>query len=231
VPPTTEPNNCAPPLTVTSLCGLTLRALGGGDHAITAEYLGDDNFNGSSANITQTVTCDRVISGTQSSVTASSGSTCVTDADVRNIVVPAGAKLSLVNSTVHGTIISRGGAGIVTICGTHIGGNLKINGASGFVLIGDPVDEGCTGNVIDGVVTLSNNTGGLLFGFNNVGGRVNITGNNGAGAPQNHRSPEIEANTIGGNLVCRGNSPIAVDAGRSNTIGGRGTGECGVPGF
>jgi hypothetical protein len=202
---------------------LTLSALGGGTHTITAEYAGDDNFNGSSASISQTVTCDRVITGNQTSVTASSGSTCLTNADVRNITVPAGAKLSIVNSTVRGTITSRGGAALVTICGSHIGGNLRVNGASGFVLVGDPVDDGCAANTIDGTVTLSNNAGGLELAFNHIGGRVNVKGN--------HTSPEIEANTIGGNLACSGNSPAASDDGRSNSIGGRGIGECSRPGF
>src|SRR5206468_5412687 len=51
---------------------LTVSSLGGGDHNITAVFAGDDNFNGSSGGLTQTVTCDRVVTGTQHSTTASS---------------------------------------------------------------------------------------------------------------------------------------------------------------
>jgi hypothetical protein len=226
-------SNLGPPQPVIAgAATLVLSTLTGGTHTITAVYSGDANHNGSTGTVSQTVTCDRVVSGKQTSVTAlSSGTTCLTGADVRSITVPAGAKLSIVNSTVRGTITARGGAGPVTICGTHIRGNLRINGASGFVLIGDPLEDACAANVINGVVTLSNDTGGLQLGFNHIGGRVTVVGNVGAGPAPDHVSPEIEANTIGGSLVCSGDSPVASDDGRSNSVAGRGIGECGAPGF
>jgi len=203
---------------------LTLSTLAGGNHTIGAVYSGDDAHNSSSsASVSHTVICDNVVTGTQTSLTASPGTTCLNGADVGNVTVPAGSKLSLVNSTVRGTITAKGGAGPITICGTHVGGNVKINGASGFVLVGDPVDDACPANTIDGTVTLSNNAGGLELAFNHIGGRANIKGN--------HTSSEIEANTFGGNLVCSGNSPAASDDARSNSIGGRGIGECSAPGF
>jgi len=203
---------------------VTTSALAGGAHVITAVYSGDLNFNGSTGTVSQTVTCDRIITGFQTSVTASpTGTTCLIGADVRNLTVPAGAKLSLINSTVRGTITARGGAGSVVICGTHVGGNIRISGANGFLLIGDAV-RGCAANTIDGTVTLSKNTGGLQLGFNDIGGRVSVTRNVGAG-------PEIEANTIGGSLACSANSPVASDGGQSNAVHGRRTGECGAPGF
>ena len=221
-----------PPMTlVGGVATLTVSSLPGGPQTIGAAYSGDGNHNGSTGTVLQTVTCDSVISGSQTSLTAGPGTTCLAGADVRNITVPAGAKLSLIDSTVHGTISSRSGAGPVIICGTHVGGNLKISGATGFLLIGDPVEDGCAANTIDGVVILSHNTGGLQLGFNHIHGRVLVSGNVGAGPAPNHSSPEVEANTIGGNLACTGNSPVASDDGRTNGVDGRKIGECSVPGF
>jgi hypothetical protein len=160
------------------------------------------------------------------------GTTCLSNAHITGSVnVPAGAKLSIVNSTVGGVISARSDAGPITICGSSIGGNVKITGANGFVLIGDTIEDACAGNVINGSVTLSSNSGGLQLGFNRIGGNVRLIGNVGAGPAPDHTSPEVEANNIGGTLACTGDSPVATNEGQPNTVKASRSGECGAAGF
>ena len=209
---------------------LSLTTLGGGTHTIGAVFGGTSNYNGSSDSVTHTVTCDRVITGTVRSIVAS-GTTCLSSANIRGSVsVPAGATLSLVNSTVSGGVSSASGAGPITICGTRIGGGVKIIRANRFVLIGDAVNEACAANDIHGSVKLSSNTGGFDVGSNHIWRDVLVTNNVGAG-PEKHSSPEIEANTIGGKLSCSGDSPVVTDEERSNSVVGVRSGECGASDF
>jgi len=222
------------PLTVTAgAASVTIQTLAGGNHAISALYSGSANLNAStSATLTQSVTCDHVVVGSVSSVTAAStGTTCLSAAKVSGgVTVPAGARLSILNSTIAGNLYaSRPGA--MTVCGSTVAGNLAITGGTGFVLLGDRPADGCSGNSFKGNVTLRSNSGGLALGDNRIGGEVTVSGNIGAGPAPDHLAPEVEANRIGGFLDCSGNSPAVTNEGRPNSVSGMRKGECGAAGF
>jgi len=207
---------------------LTLSTLGGGTQTISAVYSGDDEHNGSTGTVTHTVTCDNLVSASVDTVYVS-GTTCLSNANVKGrILVPAGATLSIVNSTVRGGISTARGAGPITICGSHVIGRVRPTGAAGFVLIGDP-DEGCAANRIDGSVTLAGNTGGFEVGFNRISNGLSAKGNIGAGPEP--ASPQIEGNTIIGVLACSGDSPVVSDNDRPNSVSSKRTGECVDPNF
>lgn len=214
------------------VAALTTSVLAPGSHQITAVYSGDANFNGStSSTVTDTVTCDKVVTGSATSVDGVSGTTCVASATVGgNIKVPAGGKLLLLTDTVGGTV-NVTGAGQVIICGSTFGGNVKINGDNGFLLLGDPADDSCAGNTFNSGVTLGSNTAGLALVGNKIGGGVSITGNSGSGPAPNHTSPKVGGNTISGNLACSGDSPVMTDGGLPNSVSGNRSGECGAAGF
>ena len=207
---------------------LTLSTLGGGAQTISAVYSGDDEHNGSTGTVTHAVTCDNLVSASVNTVYVS-GTTCLSNANVRGkIVVPAGATLSIVNSTVSGGVSTARGAGPITICGSHVVGRVRITGAAGFLLVGD-TDEGCAANRIDGSVTLASNTGGFEVGFNRISNGLTVKGNIGAGPEP--ASPEIEANTIIGVLACSGDSPVVSDNNRPNSVSSKRAGECAPPSF
>ena len=212
---------------------LTLGGLAGGSHSITAVYGGSANYLGStSAALVQSVQCDQTITGTVGSITTSGGSTCLSGAKVTgNISVPDGSSLSIVNSTVSGSVTITGSSGTarsltagaaaggaITICGSTISGNVRVERVDGFVLIGDPLEDACAGNTIKGSVTIIGTTGGLAVADNRIGGGVTVAYN--TGGPSGHEAPEVEANRIGGFLNAYGNTPIASDDGRPNTVRG-----------
>jgi hypothetical protein len=107
---------------------------------------------------------------------------------------------------------------------------VNISGSTGFVLLGDPGDDGCAGNTFRATMTLSSNQGGLELGHNQIG-NTTVTGTTGTGPFRDDVGAEIEANTIGGNLKCSGNTPAATNDGQPNTVTGNRTGECASPGF
>ena len=108
-------------------------------------------------------------------------------------------------------------------------GAVNISGATKFVLIGDPGDDGCAGNTFRRGVTLSANAGGVELGHNHVTGTVSVTGTTGHGPAIEDVGTEIEANTIGGALACSGNTPVATNGGQPNTVSGAESGECSSP--
>jgi hypothetical protein len=66
------------------------------------------------------------------------------------------------------------------------------------------------------------------LGGNHISGSVLFNANQGAGGTET--SPEVEANTITGNLSCSGNSSVSNDL-LANTVGGDRRGQCGAAGF
>lgn len=131
-------------------------------------------------------------------------------------VIGAGALTLRINgSTIHGSIVSNGG------------GNTSDN-------VNFPLKD----NVIDGNVVVTG-WSGTWFGVirSQIGGNVILLHNrsNFSNPVQGPDSNEVIANTIGGNLLCFGNNPVAqfgdglVDTPPGygpNTVGGRALGEC-----
>ena len=223
----------APQPLVLGQATLTIATLGGGSHSITAVYSGSTSYNASTSSaLVQTVACDQLITGTVGSVTGSTGSTCLSGAKVTgNITVAAGGSLSIINSTVNGSVTvtapvagaalvaSIGEPASLTICGSTVSGSVRVSGLDGFVLVGDRLQDACAGNTLKGSVTINGTSGGLAVADNRISGGVTIANNVGSGAP-GHPGLEVKANRIGGYLACTGNSPAVTDAGRPNTVRG-----------
>jgi len=170
--------------------------------------------------------CDHTQASAGGSVTvASSGSTCITGGSVGgNLTVPAGASVVLTNATIGGGITANN-PGSVTICGTTVGNAVKVSGATGFVLLGDPGDDNCAGNSFRTNITLSSNHRGVELGHNHIGANTSVTGTTGVGLFPEDVGAELEGNTIGGGLACSGNSSIIND-GQPNSVGGARSGQC-----
>jgi hypothetical protein len=108
---------------------------------------------------------------------------------------------------------------------------MRISGASGFVLLGDPGDDGCAPNAFRSSVTLTSNQSGAELGRNQITGAVSVTGTTGSGPLPDDAGAVIEANTIGGGLACSGNTPMASDNHQPNTVYGTRSGECSASTF
>lgn len=198
-------------------------------HPITATYNGDGNYGPSSGTYNQLLcAADHTITGSQpKSLTLNGGAWCVSNANVSGSIVVAkatGTTVSIVNSTVSGGI-SAGSDGAFTLCGSSVGGSgVTISGASGFVLIGDPVDDSCAANNVQSV-SLTSNTAGVELTQNTVTNNVAVFSNSGHGPFAEDSAPEIEGNHIGGSLSCSGNVPTPTNDGQPNTAASR-SGQC-----
>jgi uncharacterized repeat protein (TIGR01451 family) len=203
------------------------------DNTATASATSFDpvSTNNSATQPTKAV-CDHVVTGSlPGAVTLNGGSWCVNNAAIGGaLIIRPGTTAVITNSTIGG-LISATDPGAVTLCGSKVSGEVGISGATGFVLIGDPGDDGCAGNSIGGAVRLSSNHAGVEVGHNpRIGGSVTLTNNSGAGAFPDDVIPEVEANAIAGSLNCSGNSGVTND-GQPNSVVGARTGQCGAAGF
>lgn len=215
-------------------------------------------WNSATSGQLPTGACTTTITGTHATQLAvTSGETCLDYATQNGqVTVGSGASLSVVNSTVNGTVTATGAAGTdippgpgeagITYCGSKQSGTLNITGTTGGVTLGD--GNTCTADTIPSIVTvsgtsgvvsivglkengdltLSGNAGGMLLYENNLSGLVNVANNIGAA------QDVLAGNTINGSLSCTGNSPAPVDAdvpdygitATINTVTGTTTGQC-----
>jgi hypothetical protein len=198
---------------------LVMTALAGGTHAITAVYLGDpQRFQPSTSSpLSRTVACTTLLTGSVPGnySAGANGTTCLSNVTLGgSLSIPAGARVSIVNSTIGGTVL--GGGHTILMCGSSVGGVLSLQGA-GRVTIGD-LDQGCTANTISGAAQLTNGTGGLKLIGNRLRANATVSGNTGGPVI-------VGGNTVGGRLSCTGNNPTATNGGRPNTATAR-SGEC-----
>jgi len=126
------------------------------------------------------------------------------------------------SSTWRRSGIASNGAKAFTLCGSDLkdkgpGPTLSVTNTTGPVLIGNPT-SGCAGNSIAGNVKVANNSGGVVFGNNVVGGNATFTANTGGPIV-------IKNNFIGGALACTTNSPAPGNAGQPNTASSK-TSQC-----
>jgi lysophospholipase L1-like esterase len=173
---------------------LSTTALLPGTHVIGAAYSGDDNFLGSSGSTNYLITCTRTITGKVSGDVAASGeSTCLVGAKLNgNIVVPVGTRVAIVNSSTTGAFVSNGGANMIAVCGSRIGGSVQVLSNRELVMIGDP-GAVCTSNTINGAFLLRNNANGVEAMNNAYGGTLSNINNSGPG-------PYGQTTTISGNV-------------------------------
>jgi len=148
--------------------------------------------------------CTVTLTGSQNSVTASQGVTCVTNAQVAGAVtVREGASLVVRNSTISGTLVSTG-AEAVQIFGSTVNGAIMLTRTSRDVTL--------AGNRLNGAVVLSRNT--------------QVTANERYTRLAGPYGPVLVGNQISGALNCTGNSAPAKDFGAPNTVHGAKVGDC-----
>jgi uncharacterized repeat protein (TIGR01451 family) len=190
-----------------------------------------DSSNNTSPAVHTTVACDRTMTGTVGANPSISGpgTTCVSGATLSgNLSVSGGASVVVVNSTIKN--LSATNPGSVTVCNSTVE-TLSVSGASGFVAVGDPGDDACPANTINGTVTLSSNHGGLDLIGNRIAKNTYVNGTSGTGPFPEDIGAEIEANSIGGNLSCSGNAPPPTNDGHANSVSGNRSGQCAAGGF
>jgi len=175
---------------------------------ITATYTpANANFTGSSGTVSPTVACavNHTVTGSVSGNLdlVGPGGWCVSGATVNgSINIGKGVSALIMNSHVGGTIAGKTAAAIA-ICGTTTGGAVNISYARGFVLIGDPGDDGCAPNTIGGSVNLMRNRGGVEMAQNTVFGSLTARSNRGTGPFLEDTAPEFENNAVSGPVNIR----------------------------
>jgi hypothetical protein len=204
-------------LDATGKATLTTSGLLPGAHTVVATYAGDPNYLPSTATLTQNVGCDRVFTnGTLRRATVlGPGSSCFVNETINGAVIRTrpGAAIFISNSTIRGSIYAAGTT-FFAMCATTVLGGVNVNSAVGFVVIGDPFDDGCSGNSIRGVA-LSGDIGGVEVIGNVIGGTLLLRGDSGVGPMPDDVGPEIEANAVG-RISCSRNTPAPTNDGRPN---------------
>ena len=194
---------------------------------MNASYSGDTTFKPSavSADVTFKPT-NQLFNTVNGNQTLSGGFWFVQGAHIKgSLTITAGTDVLILNSTIDLGVTGTNPRA-VGICNTTVKGSVSITGASGLVLLGDPGDDRCASNNIQGDVSLSSNAGGMEVQSNKIGGNVSLTGNSGAGPFPEDLGPEVEANKIQGNLSCSGNSAQLTNDGKTNTVTGTKSGQC-----
>jgi uncharacterized repeat protein (TIGR01451 family) len=186
----------------------------------------DRDTSNNSATVPASASCDHVLTGNvPGSLAFNGGSWCLSGATVGGgITVSAGSTAVITNSTVY-AITASNPAG-VTLCGSTARSNVNISGATGFVLIGDPGDDGCAANTLQGSLTVSNGQGGTEVGQNRIYGTVTLTSSAGTGPFADDVGVEVEGNTISGNLNCYSNTPVVTNDHQPNNVSGARNGQC-----
>lgn len=216
---------------------------------VTAVYSGDVAHTPSTGAITPAITFSRVVTGTQSGHQSFNGGTWLLNGTTVHggITIGSNTSVVLVNATVDGGIDNAAGGSVivqdgtvnggisatypraVTLCNTRVNGAVTVSGASGFVLIGDPGDDGCGGNTIRGGVTLTSNHAGVELGHNSISGPTSVSGTTGKGPFADDVAAEIEGNTITGSLACSSNLPAPTNDSQPNVVSGARSGQCATP--
>src|SRR5207248_2398736 len=148
------------------------------NQTITAVYSGDANFLTSQRPLTPTVTFSHaVVTGIHGAMTLSGGSWLLSAATVQgNLTIAKGTIVAIVSSHITGTLtqntLSTDTGGALSLCGTSVGGNVKVSRATGAVLIGDNGDDGCGIDTLSMGLALASNTGGVEMAGNKITGSV-----------------------------------------------------------
>jgi uncharacterized repeat protein (TIGR01451 family) len=197
-----------------------------GMHVIEADYNGDGNFLTSSGQTVQIVTCTNNITGNvPGTVVVGAGTTCINGATIGGGILANGATIFITNSTTGGSV-QLFGSHLGAVCSSNVHGSVIVKNSTGFVVIGDPGDDGCGGNtVIGGGVVLTTNHGDIEVGSNHLPS-LTLSGTTGVGPFADDTRAEIESNNVVGSVSCSGNVPAPSNDGTTNTIGGGRTGQC-----
>jgi hypothetical protein len=173
------------------------------------------------------VACTNTITGSHEAlIVQSGGTTCLDNARISGALsVQPGARLFVNHSSIDGAIVANGPA-FFGLCDAAITSSVSVREATGFVLVGDPTDDACGGNIISGAVVLQNNHSGVEVAANHVGGSVVANGTSGTGLFPEDKGTEIEGNVIRGALSCSDNDPVPTNDGQPNSVTGAKSGQC-----
>lgn len=177
-----------------------------------------------------TFTASNLVTGTHTGpLVIGTGSTIITGATIDGpVVVEPGASVSVADSQINGALRSTGATSL-SVCASHVAGPVLVTGSRGSVVLGDAADDttpACAPDTIAGPLALTHNTGGVEVGADTITGPLVLVANTGAGPSSENAAPEVEANHVGGPLVCAGNSPAPTEDAQANTLGGPATGQC-----
>jgi uncharacterized repeat protein (TIGR01451 family) len=146
--------------------------------------------------VVTTVGCARTVTGLYAGdlTLSGPGTTCLRNVTVTGkLAVVKGATLVAVDAVIGGAM-SATGSGPITFCGSTLRSSVNIDGARGFVLVGDPAG-GCAANRMLSSLTADKNTGGVMLGANVLSGRFGCKGNN--PAPVNGGQPNTAPSKSG----------------------------------
>jgi hypothetical protein len=132
--------------------------------------------------------------------------------------VQSGGSLRAANSTFNGAITSSG-ASQFRLCGSTVGGALRIQNSPGRVQVGD-ADLNCAGNTLRSILAVTGNTGGFEIYNNEIAGTTTITSNTSGPGEES----DVTDNRMSNSLNCSGNTPPPT--GGNNTTRGVKTGQC-----
>jgi 5'-nucleotidase len=175
----------------------------------------------------QTASCSGTLApGSYDRVNVAAGASCTVSGTVTvtgNVTVGTGASLSVVSPakfTVNSSLLGANAASIIIVplpSGvSNILGSVSLTGTTKELVIEN--------SFVGGTLSVANSNVTLIDLFsNNVGGNVLVQNNKTSGGVN---SDIIQANTIGGSLVCSGNTPAPVNGGAPNTVGGSKAGQC-----
>lgn len=157
---------------------------------------------------------------------------CLRSATVQGAInVAAGGALRIVrDSTVFGAVTSTGATSL-WICESRIAGAItatngvpSLSGPAG-ITIGDSAT--CGTNLVEGALTLTDNTGFLRLTGNTVAGAVTVNGN----VTGTKWGVRISGNVMGDALSCAGNLPAPINQDSPNTVAGVRSGQCSAQNF
>ncbi|HEY5198296.1 MAG TPA: Ig-like domain-containing protein [Solirubrobacteraceae bacterium] len=184
----------------TATCATT-HAIPIGSDQVTATYGGDSNYATSSGTLAEQTTATVTITGTSGPVIVKAGESVYlapgSSVDA-SVIVDRGGILDAEGARINGALDASGPAE-VRVCSTQVAGALSVTGSTGLVVVGD--DEGtpaCAGNRISGSATLSNNTAGVEFDGDTVGGSASVLGNTGSVPPPDTGSVRAVGDHVSG---------------------------------
>jgi|GEM_PF-1753011 len=118
------------------------------------------------------------------------------------VTVEKGGALDLEGATIKGALKATGPA-LIRACGATLNATVKVTGASGGVLLGDPAD-GCAASRFSHTVTLTSNQAGVKVIGSIFESSLKVTGGQGGATVTN--------NKVTGSLTVTGNGGTVVDA-------------------
>jgi PKD repeat protein len=214
----TPAGNVGPPVPLSGgHASLTVTGVLTGRDVVTATYSGDALHATSSGQLTPAVTFGHTLSGSfKGSMTLTGGTWLLDGVSLPGaLTIGVNTSVVLLRTSVGGVTATNPGA--VTVCGSTLKNGLTISGASGFVLVGDPRDDGCAGNTVTGAVSIVGSLAGANLSGNRLNSGVRFDGNHGGGPFPVDAVPVVSANTVKAVLACANNQPAPTNDGVTNT--------------